>query len=37
MSFLESQCFNHPDIDSIEVMTGLAMYKNQFLLKRALD
>ena len=37
MGFLESQCFNHPDIATIEVMTGLAMYKNQFLLKRALD
>ena len=37
MSFLEGQCFDHPDIASVEVMTGLAMYKNQFLLKRALD
>lgn len=37
MNFLERQCFDHPDIASIEVMTGLAMYKNQFLLKRALD
>ena len=37
MSFLERQCFDQPDIASIEVMTGLAMYKNQFLLKRALD
>ena len=37
MGFLENQCFDQPDIASIEVMTGLAMYKNQFLLKRALD
>jgi Lrp/AsnC family transcriptional regulator for asnA, asnC and gidA len=37
MRFLECQCFDQPDIASIEVMTGLAMYKNQFLLKRALD
>ncbi len=37
MNFLERECFDHPDIASIEVMTGLAMYKNQFLLKRALD
>lgn len=37
MAFLEGQCFDQPDIASIEVMTSLAMYKNQFLLKRALD
>lgn len=33
-SFLSSQCYNRSDIASIEVMTGLKMYKNQFLLKR---
>ena len=33
-SFLEQHCFGHDDIDQIEVMTGIEMFKNQFLLKR---
>ena len=33
-NFLEQQCFGHGDIDSIEVMSGIEMFKNQFLLKR---
>jgi len=33
-SFLEIHCFNNKDIDHIEVMTGIEMFKNQFLLKR---
>jgi Lrp/AsnC family transcriptional regulator for asnA, asnC and gidA len=33
-NFLERQCFGHEDIDSIEVMSGIDMFKNQFLLKR---
>lgn len=32
--FLETHCFGHDDIDSIEVMSGIEMFKNQFLLKR---
>lgn len=32
--FLEDHCFGHADIDQIEVMTGIEMFKNQFLLKR---
>ena len=32
--FLEKHCFGHDDIDSIEVMSGIEMFKNQFLLKR---
>ena len=32
--FLETHCFGHADIDSIEVMSGIEMFKNQFLLKR---
>ena len=32
--FLERHCFGHNDIDSIEVMSGIEMFKNQFLLKR---
>lgn len=32
--FLEKHCFNQTDITSVEVMNGLATYKNQFLLKR---
>ena len=32
--FLETYCFGHDDIDSIEVMSGIEMFKNQFLLKR---
>ncbi len=33
-SFLEDHCFGNKDIDQIEVMTGIEMFKNQFLLKR---
>ena len=33
-NFLEQQCFGHGDIDTIEVMSGIEMFKNQFLLKR---
>ena len=33
-NFLEHHCFGHDDIDSIEVMSGIEMFKNQFLLKR---
>ena len=32
--FLEDHCFGSEDIDQIEVMTGIEMFKNQFLLKR---
>lgn len=32
--FLTKNCYNEPDISSIEIMTGMVMYKNQFLLKR---
>jgi len=32
--FLEDHCFGSDDIDQIEVMTGIEMFKNQFLLKR---
>ena len=32
--FLEDYCFGSEDIDQIEVMTGIEMFKNQFLLKR---
>lgn len=32
--FLEKQCFESDDIDQIEVMSGIEMFKNQFLLKR---
>ena len=35
LNFLARHCFERPDIGRIEVMTGLAMYKNQFLLKQA--
>lgn len=34
LKFLSKNCFDQPDIGSMEVMTGLAMYKNQFLLKQ---
>jgi Lrp/AsnC family transcriptional regulator for asnA, asnC and gidA len=34
LAFLSEQCFDQEDIASLEVMTGLAMYKNQFLLKQ---
>lgn len=33
-NFLEAQCFQSDDIDQIEVMSGIEMFKNQFLLKR---
>lgn len=34
LEFLSRHCFDQEDIASVEVMTGLAMYKNQFLLKQ---
>lgn len=34
LGFLSKHCFDQDDIASLEVMTGLAMYKNQFLLKQ---
>jgi Lrp/AsnC family transcriptional regulator, regulator for asnA, asnC and gidA len=34
LDFLSKHCFDQDDIASLEVMTGLAMYKNQFLLKQ---
>ncbi len=34
LEFLSKHCFDQEDIASLEVMTGLAMYKNQFLLKQ---
>ena len=34
LAFLSEHCFDQEDIASLEVMTGLAMYKNQFLLKQ---
>jgi len=33
-TFIENHCFGSDDIDQIEVMTGIEMFKNQFLLKR---
>ena len=33
-AFLENHCFGSDDIDQLEVMTGIEMFKNQFLLKR---
>lgn len=33
-AFLEAELYDKDDIGQIEVMSGLAMYKNQFLLKR---
>ncbi len=32
--FLDQHCFSQTDIDQIEVMSGIEMFKNQFLLKR---
>ena len=32
--FLELHCFESKDIDQIEIMSGIEMFKNQFLLKR---
>jgi Lrp/AsnC family transcriptional regulator for asnA, asnC and gidA len=34
LRFLSKHCFDQADIGTVEVMTGLAMYKNQFLLKQ---
>jgi len=34
LNFLESQIYNQADINSVEVMSGLKNFKNQFLLKR---
>jgi len=33
-NFLEQHCFGSDDIDQLEIMTGIEMFKNQFLLKR---
>ncbi len=33
-NFLEKHCFGQEDIDQIEIMSGIEMFKNQFLLKR---
>ncbi len=33
-AFIENHCFGSDDIDQIEIMTGIEMFKNQFLLKR---
>jgi Lrp/AsnC family transcriptional regulator for asnA, asnC and gidA len=35
--FLATHCYSEPDISSVEIMTGLMMYKNQFLLKREFE
>ncbi len=32
--FLEQHCYGSDDIADLEVMTGIEMFKNQFLLKR---
>jgi len=32
--FLERHCFGSVDIDQFEIMAGIEMFKNQFLLKR---
>ncbi len=34
LKFLSRNCFDQADIGTVEIMTGLAMYKNQFLLKQ---
>ena len=34
LGFLSRHCFDQSDLGTVEVMTGLAMYKNQFLLKQ---
>lgn len=34
LDFVSKHCFDHADIGTVEVMAGLAMYKNQFLLKQ---
>lgn len=36
-NFLAAHCYGESDIASTEVMTGLVMYKNQFLLKRNIE
>jgi Lrp/AsnC family transcriptional regulator for asnA, asnC and gidA len=33
-TFLELHCFGSADIDQFEIMAGIEMFKNQFLLKR---
>ncbi|MEC9297010.1 MAG: Lrp/AsnC family transcriptional regulator [SAR324 cluster bacterium] len=33
-NFLERHCFGSDDIDQFEIMAGIEMFKNQFLLKR---
>ena len=35
--FLERHLYGQPDIAQIEVMTGIGMFKNQFLLKRHVE
>lgn len=37
LEFLEVQFFDQSDVDSVEVMTCLSMFKNQFLLKRDME
>lgn len=37
LEFLEEHCYGREDVAEIEVMTGLEVYKNQFLLKRGFD
>lgn len=37
LEFLENQFFDQKDVDGVEVMTCLSMFKNQFLLKRDLE
>jgi Lrp/AsnC family transcriptional regulator, regulator for asnA, asnC and gidA len=32
-NFILEHCFGQPDVASVEIMTGLATFKNQFLLK----
>jgi len=33
-AFLEDHCYRSPDLHQVEIMTGIDMFKNQFLLKR---
>jgi len=37
LEFIEEHFFAQPDIDSVDVMTCLSMFKNQFLLKRDME
>jgi len=37
LAFLETNFFDQSDVDDIEVMTCLSMFKNQFLLKRDME